>query len=834
MFKSTLFTAALAFSTPALLLAQTAPNPDTIVVLDVSNSMWGQIDGVSKIEIAREVIADLVGDIDPNARFGLVAYGHREKASCQDIELVLPVGPLDAASFSAAVNSLTPRGRTPLTEAVRQAAEVLNYRDSPSRIILVSDGLESCGADPCALAAELARGSVDFTAHVVGFDVAGIEDQSQLSCLADQTGGLYLTAESTEELTAALTTMMVAAPAPIPTPPPPFSVRLNAPREVEVGTTFQAEWDATERPRLGDEIRLISENGATFASIDASTGSPTSFTAPTQIGQYAVIYVDKADKELSRALVTVVQKVSLFGPETAVAGTPVQISWQGPGADRDFVTIVPVGARVNEYNDYAYVEEGSPVTLNAPDKVGAFEIRYVSANSTSILAMQPITLTEPTVSLGAADTANAGSQIDVRWVGPNNARDFITIVEIAARDGAYNSYAYTIEGSPATITTPDAAGTYEIRYVSGQSNATLARRLITLEEVGVTLNAAETAMAGSSIKITWKGPNADRDFITIVAPDAREGAYNGYAYTADGTTLQVVAPDAAGAYEIRYVSGQSNATLARVPLTLTTTTTTLNAPETANAGGLIEVEWLGPNNDRDFITIVEVGAREGAYNSYAYTSVGSPASITALDAAGTYEIRYVSGQSNATLATRMITLEAVEVTLEAAESAIAGAIIDITWKGPNAARDFITIVAADAAEGAYKGYAYTADGASLQVQSPDAPGNYEIRYVSGQSNATLARVPLSLTAPTILMEPQGTVLAGMPFTVEWLGPDNARDYLSIAVIGSADDKYISYTYTQDGTPASFTAPAGGNYELRYVSGQSETVLERMPLGVAAN
>ena len=164
MFKSTLFTAALALSTPAMLLAQTAPGPDTIVVLDVSNSMWGQIDGVSKIEIAREVIADLLGDIDPSARFGLVAYGHREKASCQDIELVLPVGPLEAASFSAAVYNLTPRGRTPLTEAVRQAAEVLNYRDHPSRIILVSDGLESCNADPCALAAELARGGVDLTA----------------------------------------------------------------------------------------------------------------------------------------------------------------------------------------------------------------------------------------------------------------------------------------------------------------------------------------------------------------------------------------------------------------------------------------------------------------------------------------------------------------------------------------------------------------------------------------------------------------------------------------------------------------------------------------------
>jgi len=830
MFKKTFLAATIALSAPFTLPAQAQSNPDTIVVLDVSNSMWGQIGGVSKIEIAREVIANLVGEIDPNARFGLVAYGHREKANCQDIELVLPVGPLNAPAFSNAVNSLVPRGRTPLTDAVRQAAEVLNYQDHPGRIVLVSDGLESCNADPCALAAELARGGVDFTAHVVGFDVAGIEDQSQLSCLAEQTGGLYLTADSTEELTAALTTMMVETPAPAPIAPPPFSVVLQAPAEVETNMGFNATWDATARD--GDQIHLISDNGEIFASVSATTGSPAAFTAPAVVGQYAVIYVDADRKELSRANVTVVQKVTLSGPSAAVAGSPIQITWDGPGDDRDFVTIVAPDALPGAYNDYAYAENGSPVVINSIDSVGAFELRYVSASSNTVLARQPISLTPPTVSLSAVETANAGSQVEVQWVGPNNERDFVTIVEVGAADAAYNSYSYTTEGSPANITTLDAAGTYEIRYVSGQSNKVLARRLIVLEDVAVTLTAVETAFAGASIEITWKGPNAARDFITIVAPDAAEGAYNGYAYTTEGTTLQVQSPDSPGTYEIRYVSGQSNATLVRVPLTLTAATVTLNAPETANAGGSISVEWLGPNNARDYITIVEVGADAGTYTSYAYTTAGSPATITAFDTAGTYELRYVSGQSEATLATRMITVEAVVTSLEAINTAVAGATIDVTWKGPNANLDYVTIVSPDAAEGTYKGYAYTRDGAVLQVQSPDIAGAYEIRYVSGQSNATLARMPLTLTAPTILLEAQGLVRAGESFTVEWLGPDNKLDYLSIALAGSLDNDYISYAYTRNGSPASFTAPAGGNYELRYVSGQSDTVLVRVPLPVA--
>ncbi len=826
MFKARFFAALIPLLTPAFLHAQT---PDTIVVLDVSNSMWGQIDGTAKIEIAREVISDLVGDMDPNTRLGLMAYGHRRKADCGDIELVLPVAPLNARAFSAAVNGLVPRGKTPLTDAVRQAAEVLNYQDRPSRIILVSDGLESCNADPCALAAELARGGVDFTAHVVGFNVAGIEDQSQLSCLAEQTGGLYLTAESTAELSAALTTMMVAPPEATPTAPPPFTVALHAPRIVDAGAMFEATWNATARD--GDQIHLISDNGEIFARVAATSGMPASFTAPAIAGEYAVIYVDSDSVELSRAPVTVVQKVSLSGPSTAEAGSLVQISWESDGDARDFVTIVRPDAPVGAYNQYAYITEGSPATISAPDTEGSYEIRYVTADSARVLARQPITLTPPSISLEAPDSANIGSVIEVAWEGPNNPRDFITITALDAPDATYNSYTYTSAGSPARITTFDTAGTYELRYVSGQSDVVLARRPITLEEVGVSLTAVSTAMAGSRIEITWKGPNAAQDFITIVAPDAAEGAYNNYAYTAAGPVSQVVAPDTPGVYEIRYVSGQSDATLARAPLTLTLPETSLNAVDTANAGSPIEVQWIGPNNDRDYITMVEIGAPAGAYNGYAYTNAGNPATITALDTAGTYEIRYVSGQSDATLATRLITLEAVEATLTAPTTAIAGATIEITWKGPNAARDFITIVAPDAAEGAYADYAYTTAGNTVQVQTADTTGLFEIRYVSGQSNATLARVPLTLNAPTIMMEAPASVPAGTAFTVMWLGPDNAGDYLSIATAGMADNDYISYAYTSRGTPANLTAPDRGSYELRYVSGQSNTILARVTLTV---
>ena len=184
--------------------AETANAPsDTVVVLDASGSMWGQIDGVAKIEIARDVLGELLADWPQNHRLGLTAYGHRREGDCGDIETLIDIGSVDAASFKAALGGIQPKGKTPLSAAVRQAAADLAHTERPATVILVSDGLENCDLDPCAVAAELEAQGVDFTAHVIGFDVSG-EDTSGLQCLAEKTGGTYASAEDAGSLSGAL------------------------------------------------------------------------------------------------------------------------------------------------------------------------------------------------------------------------------------------------------------------------------------------------------------------------------------------------------------------------------------------------------------------------------------------------------------------------------------------------------------------------------------------------------------------------------------------------------------------------------------------------------
>ena len=174
-----------------------------IVVLDGSGSMWSQVEGQSKIDVARSVLEELVKGWVSDAHLGLVAYGHSISGTCDDVETLVPLGPVTSKSFMAAVNNITPRGKTPISKAVQHAAEELNYKQDRATVILLSDGLETCDADPCAVSQELEAEGKDFTTHVIGFGLT--ENQTrQLSCVADNTGGQLFNATNAIELTDAL------------------------------------------------------------------------------------------------------------------------------------------------------------------------------------------------------------------------------------------------------------------------------------------------------------------------------------------------------------------------------------------------------------------------------------------------------------------------------------------------------------------------------------------------------------------------------------------------------------------------------------------------------
>ena len=190
-----------------------------ILILDASGSMRAKINGKAKIDIAKQVVGKIVKNWNPKDELGLVTYGHREKGSCDDIEVLREPAPLDAADYMAAVKSINPKGKTPMTKAVRMAAEALQYTERKATVILVSDGIETCGEDPCAVAEELAKSGVAFQVHTVGFGLDDPAAAGQLKCLAEKTGGIAVLASNADELEKALTKTVQAAETVAPSPP---------------------------------------------------------------------------------------------------------------------------------------------------------------------------------------------------------------------------------------------------------------------------------------------------------------------------------------------------------------------------------------------------------------------------------------------------------------------------------------------------------------------------------------------------------------------------------------------------------------------------------------
>jgi Ca-activated chloride channel family protein len=166
-----------------------------IFILDASGSMWGQIEGTPKIAIAKEVLTGLIKDLPGDVHVGLVAYGHRRKGDCKDVEELVPLSPIDKEKLIAKIQGINPKGKTPITLSVQMTADKIKVLEDETTIILVSDGKETCEGDPCALVKKLKKLGIKFVMHVIGFDVTE-QERAQLECMAKAGGGEYFTAKT--------------------------------------------------------------------------------------------------------------------------------------------------------------------------------------------------------------------------------------------------------------------------------------------------------------------------------------------------------------------------------------------------------------------------------------------------------------------------------------------------------------------------------------------------------------------------------------------------------------------------------------------------------------
>jgi len=637
-----------------------APSNPTVLILDASGSMWGQIEGQAKISIAKEVLKELINGLPVDLQVGLSVYGHRREGDCKDIEMLIPIGKLSAAAMIAKIDAITPKGKTPLSDAVRQAAEALRYTRQRATVVLVSDGLETCYADPCALAAELAKAGVDFKVHVIGFDISK-EDQGRLRCLSDKTGGLFLVAADARSLREALFQTMTKVQEP---PPPvvedPGTANLKGPATVPAGSTFDVTWEGPDS--RNDCIAIAAKGSKDNEYKDyayTERGNPARIIAPGDPGQYELRYVHAhTSTVIGRADIQVTPvEASVNPPATSPAAGEFQVPWQGPSYEIDYITIAEPSSPAGSYDSYVYTRNGNPAKLKAPAEPGTYEIRYILGNGTLILAKAPIVIEEVSAHIQPPASAGAAAEFEVIWQGPANDGDYISIAEPSSPPWSYDNYSYTRHGNPVTLKAPAQPGTYEVRYIQAHGNRLLAKAPLTVQAVAAEVKPPPSVQAGATFEVAWEGPGYDGDYLTVAKPNDPASEYDNYAYTRNGNPAQLIAPSEPGDYEVRYVMEKETTQLAAAPFSVSAVSAWVKAPESVDAEADFEVQWEGPNYSGDYVTIVAADADASEYGSYAYTKHGSPSQLKAPEETGSYEVRYVMDRDRVILGRTPITVK---------------------------------------------------------------------------------------------------------------------------------------------------------------------------------
>ena len=656
-----------------------------MIVLDASGSMWGQIEGKTKIEIARETLRQVTTELPPDLEIGLMAYGHRRKGDCEDIELLVNPAPGQGTQITETADTLNPKGKTPLTAAVVRAAEAMKYSEDAATVILVTDGLETCDMDPCAAGTELSQSGVDFTAHVVGFGLSD-EQGKQVACMAENTGGLYLAADNADQLGEALShTVATVTAEPEPEPEQNTTASLEAPPTVEQAARFEVTWDGPGDRY--DAIRLfdpgaLNGDGRVVRSRTIIHGDmekrQVTLAAPARLGTFELRYWDGKNRRTiaTRPIEVIESRTSLTGPESVEIGRTFKVQWQGPGERYDAIHLFDPSAtngegkvlrKKNLRNDDF---ENRTVSMPAPVEPGQYLLRYWNGENNTVLAETSIEVIAAEVGITAPDSLEGGQVIHVEWVGPGGRYDAIHLFDPAAANGAgkllhrKNLRNDDFDNRKVSLPGPTKAGIYELRYWNGDNKTILATRDLEITEAVVTLDAPGQIGQAGTIAVTWQGPGARYDAVRLFDPSARGGEGRKVREKRlrnddfENRRASLAAPAKPGDYELQYWNGDNKTILATRPITVVAVEVTLDAPDAAAAGQPLAVNWAGPGARYDEVRIVDAaGKRQASKRLRNDRFDDRQATVKAPKAPGQYELQYWNGENKAVLATRPLTVE---------------------------------------------------------------------------------------------------------------------------------------------------------------------------------
>ena len=198
---------ALLLAPPPARAQEEIERTNVLIVLDASGSMAGRMNGQVKMDLARNVVRELVDNMPSDMKVGPARVRRRRRARRTTATTSICCGPCSRCKPTPSTprsNALKPRGMTPIGASLRRGAEALKGLPGKSTIVLISDGTETCNADPCQVAQEVRESTgIDVKVHSVGLDI-GAAERGTLECVATGGGGTYYPVKDEEQLRTAL------------------------------------------------------------------------------------------------------------------------------------------------------------------------------------------------------------------------------------------------------------------------------------------------------------------------------------------------------------------------------------------------------------------------------------------------------------------------------------------------------------------------------------------------------------------------------------------------------------------------------------------------------
>jgi hypothetical protein len=455
-------------------------------------------------------------------------------------------------------------------------------------------------------------------------------------------------------------------------------VLLNAPARVSAGSDIAITWITPDGTK--DRIVLVppqTPDAEYYEDLAVSAkGGNGVLKAPAEPGKYELRYQTKVSSNLilARTPIEVTPaRATLLVPNQVTAGSEFKAEWRGPNRKHDGVHLVPADTRDGRYypgSDTNVSAADGAGSFRAPSEPGAYEVRYQLAGHVfshhSIIGRAPLTVVAVEARLTVPLQCEAGASFEISWIGPNSAEDRIFVVQAGTPDYQYNAdLILNARSGRGAMRAPTNPGEYEARYALSGIGKTIAagaadrlagvtvvaRAPLTVIPANATITAPATAEAGSTIRVTWTGPNRPDDWLGIAPPDSEDGTSwrdeSAWFYTKDGTG-EVRVPATPGTYELRYVLGgpaiRKSEVIARTSIVVNPVVARITAPTTARAGTTVAFSWSGPKRNDDYIQLVPMGTDDGTYWDHQTLSAEpGRGSLTVPAKVGDYELRYALG-----------------------------------------------------------------------------------------------------------------------------------------------------------------------------------------------